>query len=73
MICNLIKFVNLLYMSSNNSLFFFENSDVPIYLSIGELLKVEIPQRSWDLVFTLVIEQDCEGIGVVIDFKNSSH
>ena len=72
-ICHLIKLLNALYVGTHNSFLFFENSNVAIDLGIAELIIAEIPQSSWHLILTLVVEQNMECPCVVIDFELRSH
>ena len=61
MISDLLKFLNPLDMCPYYSFLFLEYTDIPIYLSVCELLIFEVFKCSWDLILRLVIEHDVIG------------
>jgi hypothetical protein len=85
MICDFIKFLNLLDVSSHNSLFFLEHSDgsehlhvhqLPIFISLQSvihILVVEVLESDGDLMLTLLVEYDLCIASVIIHFKDSPH
>ena len=73
MIGHLIKLLNALDVCTNDSLLLLEHSDIPVDLSISELLIVEISESSRHLILTLVVEKHMEGAGVVVNLKLRPH
>jgi len=73
MVGQLIKLLDLLNMRTDNGLLFLEYSDIAINFNIGELLVLEVLERSGNLVFALMIEQNVECACVIVDFELSSH
>ncbi len=61
MISDLLKFLNALNMCPYYSFLFLEYTDIPIYLSVCELLIFEVFKCCWDLILRLVIEHDVVG------------
>ena len=70
---HLVKLLNALDVCADDSLLFFEDSDVTVHFSVAELIIIEVPQRCRHLVLALVVEDDVERASVVIDFELSAH
>ena len=73
MVCQLIKFFNAFYVSPYDSLLLFKDPDISINFHVCKLLVMEVPERSGDLIFSFVIEEDVKCSSVVVDLKLGSH
>ena len=73
MIGHLIKLLNALDVCTNDSLLFFEHSNIPVDLSISELLIVKVSESSRHLILTLVVEKHMEGAGIVVNLELRPH
>ncbi len=60
-------------VSADDGLFFLENADVPVDLSIGELLVLEGLKGGRYLILGLVVEEDVVGARGVVDLELRPH
>lgn len=72
-ICQLVKLLDLLDVTSYDGLLLLEDTDIAVDLNIGELLIDKITKGSWYLILALVIKEDVEGPRVVVDLELCTH
>lgn len=73
MVRHLVKLLNLLNMRANDCLLLLKDSDGPIDLHIHETLIVEIFESHWNLVFSLLVEDNLEYTSVVRNLEECAH
>lgn len=83
-VCDIVHLVNLLDVGSDDRLLVVEHSDRAVHLYVhvlaamgqfksGCLLVVEVLERNWGLIFTLLVKNDLQCASVVIDGKQGPH
>jgi len=72
-VCHLIELINLLDMSSDNGLLFLEDADSSVDFHVHFVLILEVFQGNWHFVLTLLVKNDLESAGVIVDLEQSPH
>ena len=73
MIRHLIKLLDSLDEGTDDCLLFLEDPDVAVDFCVAKLVIVEVPERCWNLVLTLVVEENVECSRVVVDLELGAH
>lgn len=73
MVSDLVHLFDLLNVSTDDGFLLLEHSDSSVHLDIHQLLIVKVLQSDWNLVLTLLVEDDLERSGVVVDLEAGAH
>lgn len=72
-ICKLVKFFDSFNVGAYDCFLLLKNTDIAINFCIAELVVLEVPESSGNLVFPFVIEQDKESTRVVVYLELGAH
>lgn len=73
MVGELVELLYTLDVSTHDGFLLLEDSDIAIDLDICKLLVLKVPQGSWNLVLSLMVEENVECARVIVDLKLSPH
>ena len=60
-------------MSAHDSLLLLEYTNISIHFNVRKLFIVKISEGGWNLIFALMIEENVECAGIIVELELSPH